>query len=136
MSEGATVLRFERPDEQPYDSAPAEVVEAMGGRVPTVQQWEAISHPLTPCAVIAGAGSGKTAVMAARVAYLTLVATGRLPADHPGAMPSHVLCLTFTNKATEELSQRVLHAVQGLGDRKSTRLNSSHIAVSRMPSSA
>ncbi|MGH2676304.1 MAG: UvrD-helicase domain-containing protein, partial [Actinomycetota bacterium] len=71
MNDGAKVLRFARPDEQPYAEAPPEVVAAMGDRVPTVQQWEAISHPLSPCAVIAGAGSGKTAVMAARVAYLT-----------------------------------------------------------------
>jgi len=115
VSEEARVLRFARPDEQPYDQAPPEVVTAMGGRVPTVQQWEALSHPLSPVAVIAGAGSGKTAVMAARVAYLTLVATGRLEAGQPGAMPSQMLCLTFTNKAAEELRQRVLGAVEGLG---------------------
>ncbi|HEX5949266.1 MAG TPA: ATP-dependent DNA helicase, partial [Actinomycetota bacterium] len=114
-SEEASVLRFRRPDEQPYEDAPSEVVAAMGGRVPTVQQWEALSHPLSPVAVIAGAGSGKTAVMAARVAYLTLVAAGRLEAAHGGAMPSQMLCLTFTNKAAEELSQRVLGAVEGLG---------------------
>jgi DNA helicase-2/ATP-dependent DNA helicase PcrA len=111
----AKVLPFARPDEGPYPDAPPEVVAAMGGTVPTVQQWNAISHPLTPCAVIAGAGSGKTAVMAARVAYLTLVARGRLEADHRGAMPSEMLCLTFTNKAAEELSVRVRRAVEGLG---------------------
>jgi DNA helicase-2/ATP-dependent DNA helicase PcrA len=104
-----------RPDERPYEDAPAEVVLALGGRIPTGQQWEAISHGLTPCAVVAGAGSGKTAVMAARVAYLALVATGRAKADHPGALPSRVLCLTFTNKAAEELSRRVRAAVEGLG---------------------
>src|ERR671919_372838 len=54
--------------------------------------------------------------MAARVAYLTLVATGRLQGEgNSGAMPSQILCLTFTNKAAEELSQRVLRAVEGLG---------------------
>src|ERR671919_760906 len=54
--------------------------------------------------------------MAARVAYLTLVATGRLQGEgNSGAMPSQILCLTFTNKAAEELSQRVLRAVDGLG---------------------
>jgi DNA helicase II / ATP-dependent DNA helicase PcrA len=111
----AKVLPFARPDEQPYGEAPAEVVAAMDGRVPTIQQWQAISHGLTPCAVIAGAGSGKTAVMAARVTYLTLVRTGRLKADHPGAMPSEILCLTFTNKAAEELATRVRGAVEGLG---------------------
>jgi DNA helicase-2/ATP-dependent DNA helicase PcrA len=104
-----------RPDEGPYGDGPPEVVRALGGRTPTGQQWRAISHGLTPCAVVAGAGSGKTAVMAARVTYLALVATGRVEADHPGALPSRVLCLTFTNKAAEELARRVRAAVEGLG---------------------
>lgn len=112
---GADVIPLRRPDERPYEDAPPEVVRALGGKTPTVQQWEAISHPLLPCVVIAGAGSGKTAVMAARVAYLTLVATGRLDADHGGADPSQILCLTFTNKAAEELAVRVRGSVEGLG---------------------
>src|SRR2546422_1049613 len=103
-----------RPEERPYEGAPPEIVQAMRGRVPTVQQWEAISHPLSPCSIVAGAGSGKTAVMAARVVYLALVATGRLPATHNGALPSGVLCLTFTNKAAEELSRRVRDATATL----------------------
>ena len=112
----ADVIPFRRrDDEEPYGDAPPEVTAAMGGRVPTIQQWEAISHPLSPCAVVAGAGSGKTAVMAARVAYLVLVKTGRVQADHDGALPSEILCLTFTNKAAEELSRRVRGAVDGLG---------------------
>ena len=111
----ADVIPFPlRDGERPSQEAPEEVVAAMGGRVPTEQQWEAISHPLTPCAIIAGAGSGKTAVMAARVAYLVLVRTNRLAADHRGALPSEILCLTFTNKATEELSRRVRGAVEPL----------------------
>ena len=111
----ADVIPFPlRDGERPSQEAPEEVVAAMGGRVPTEQQWEAISHPLTPCAVIAGAGSGKTAVMAARVAYLVLVRTNRLAADHRGALPSEILCLTFTNKAAEELSRRVRGAVEPL----------------------
>ncbi|HEX9823000.1 MAG TPA: ATP-dependent DNA helicase, partial [Actinomycetota bacterium] len=103
------------PDEQPFAGAPPEVVSAMGGREPTVQQWRAISHPLSPCVVVAGAGSGKTAVMAARVVYLSLVGLGRIEADHRGASPSEILCLTFTNKAAEELSRRVRAATEGLG---------------------
>lgn len=105
----------ERPDERPFEDAPAEVVAAMGGNLPTVQQWRAISHPLSPCVVVAGAGSGKTAVMAARLVYLTLVRLGRAEADHQGALPSDVLCLTFTNKAAEELFRRVRDATAGLG---------------------
>jgi len=112
-----TVLKFPaRPseDEAPYLDAPAEIVEALGGKVPTVQQWRAITHGMDPCAVVAGAGSGKTAVMAARVVYLAMVATGRLEADHKGVPPSEVLCLTFTNKATDALARRVREATGGL----------------------
>jgi DNA helicase-2/ATP-dependent DNA helicase PcrA len=105
----------DRTEEAPYEDAPAEVIQALGGRPPTMQQWRAISTGLEPCSIVAGAGSGKTAVMAARVVYLALVASGRLEADHPGARPSRVLCLTFTNKAAEELFRRVQSAVAGLG---------------------
>jgi DNA helicase-2/ATP-dependent DNA helicase PcrA len=90
---------------------PPEIVAALGGNEPTPQQWEAISHdPSTPCAVVAGAGSGKTAVMAARVVWLTIEKL----ANRPGAMPSEILCLTFTNKACEELARRVRDATTGL----------------------
>ena len=95
-----------RPDEMPYADAPSEIVASMNGRPPTVQQWRAISHDMTPCAIVAGAGSGKTAVMAARVVYLTLEKL---------ALPSQILCLTFTNKAAEELANRVRNATAGLG---------------------
>ncbi len=60
------------------------------------QQFAAITAPLEPAVVIAGAGSGKTAVMAARVVWL--VATGRVS-------PGEVLGLTFTTKATAELPE-------------------------------
>ena len=70
------------------------------------QQWRAISAPLEPAVVIAGAGSGKTSVMAARVVYL--VATGQVQADQ-------VLGLTFTTKATAELASRVREALTAAG---------------------
>ena len=70
------------------------------------QQWTAISAPLEPAVVIAGAGSGKTSVMAARVVYL--VATGQVQADQ-------VLGLTFTTKATAELASRVREALVAAG---------------------
>jgi ATP-dependent DNA helicase UvrD/PcrA len=104
-----------RRDEEPFRDAPPQVVEALNGQLPTVQQWQAISHPLEPCVVMAGAGSGKTAVIAARVVYLVLVRQGVLEANHAGALPSEILCLTFTNKAAEELSRRVRLAIEGLG---------------------
>ena len=88
---------------------PSEIVAAMGAD-PTDEQWAAISMPMEPFVLVAGAGSGKTSVMAARVVYLALVALGRVEADHAGALPGNVLCLTFTNKATENLRLRVRRA--------------------------
>ena len=93
---------------------PQEILDVLGGRAPTEEQWRAITWPLEPYVLVAGAGSGKTSVMAARVVYLALVALGRLPSDHPGVLPGNVLCLTFTNKATENLQRRVRHALAGL----------------------
>jgi ATP-dependent DNA helicase UvrD/PcrA len=93
---------------------PQEILDVLGGRPPTEEQWRAITWPLEPYVLVAGAGSGKTSVMAARVVYLALVALGRLPADHAGVLPGNALCLTFTNKATENLQQRVRRALAGL----------------------
>jgi DNA helicase-2/ATP-dependent DNA helicase PcrA len=99
-------------DTRPAPGAfPPEIVSAMGGRAPTEQQWAAISMPLEPGVVVAGAGSGKTSVMAARIVYLALAALGRVPAGHDGVLPGNVLCLTFTNKATENLALRVRRAL-------------------------
>jgi DNA helicase II / ATP-dependent DNA helicase PcrA len=95
---------------------PPEIVAALGGRPPTPEQWRAISMPLEPCVVVAGAGSGKTSVMAARLVYLALVAFGLIDGDHDGAHPGNVLCLTFTNKATENLALRVRMALSTVVD--------------------
>lgn len=62
------------------------------------EQWDVVSAPLEPGVVIAGAGSGKTTSMAARVTYL--VGAGLVA-------PDRVLGLTFTNKAAAELLGRV-----------------------------
>ena len=92
------------------DVAP-EIVAAMGGAPPTPEQWAAISMPMEPYVLVAGAGSGKTSVMAARVVYLALAALGRISTDHHGALPGNVLALTFTVKATENLRERVRRAL-------------------------
>ena len=63
------------------------------------EQLKAITAPVDePQVIIAGAGSGKTTVMAARVVWLV---------GHEGIAPETVLGLTFTNKAAAELGQRV-----------------------------
>ena len=92
---------------------PAPIVEFLGGE-PTPEQWARDLMPLEPYVLVAGAGSGKTSVMAARVIYLAIVATGRWHADHAGVMPGNVLCLTFTNKATENLIVRIRDALRTL----------------------
>ena len=68
------------------------------GYAPSPEQWEAIRAPLEPAVVIAGAGSGKTTLMSARVVYL--VATGQV-------RPDQVLGLTFTTKAASQLRSKV-----------------------------
>lgn len=92
---------------------PQPIVEFLGGE-PTQEQWRAISYPLEPFVLVAGAGSGKTSVMAARVIFLAMAAQGLVETDHPGVSPGNVLCLTFTNKATENLRIRVRRALTTL----------------------
>ncbi|MFI6443175.1 UvrD-helicase domain-containing protein [Kitasatospora sp. NPDC050543] len=66
------------------------------------EQMLAIGAPLEPAVIVAGAGSGKTTVMAARVVWL--VGSGAV-------RPEEVLGLTFTNKAAGELAERVRSAL-------------------------
>ncbi len=72
------------------------------------EQLAAITAPLEPGVIVAGAGSGKTTVMAARVVWL--VGTGRV-------RPAEVLGLTFTTKATAELAAGVRSRLQLLAAR-------------------
>ena len=62
------------------------------------QQIDAIKHLNGPALVVAGPGSGKTRVLTYRVANLI---------QNHGISESNILCVTFTNKAAEEIRQRV-----------------------------
>jgi DNA helicase-2/ATP-dependent DNA helicase PcrA len=72
---------------------------------PTQEQAAVIEAGARPLLVVAGAGSGKTETMAARVVWL--VANGLVD-------PDQVLGLTFTRKAAAELSQRIAKRLRGL----------------------
>ncbi len=75
----------------------ADLVELLG--IPfSDQQLAAITAPLAPGVIVAGAGSGKTTAMAARVVWL--ICTGQVK-------PEEVLGLTFTKKAANELDVRI-----------------------------
>ncbi|MGH2753544.1 MAG: ATP-dependent DNA helicase [Actinomycetota bacterium] len=78
------------------------VLAALNGNEPTPEQWDAISYGRGPVSIVAGAGSGKTAVMAARIAYIVSGGWVR---------PSSILGLTFTNKAAAELESRIRTAL-------------------------
>ncbi len=77
---------------------PGLLAEALGLPPPTAEQAAVVAAPLAPALVVAGAGSGKTETMAARVVYLV---ANRL------AEPDQILGLTFTRKAAGELGQRI-----------------------------
>ncbi|GAA3834968.1 ATP-dependent DNA helicase [Nocardioides panacisoli] len=86
---------------------PADLQRLMKADFPvSEEQWTAVTAPLAPAVVIAGAGSGKTTLMAARVVYLVL--TGQV-------RPEEILGLTFTTKAAAELRQRVRTALTAAG---------------------
>jgi len=85
--------------------SPEELARRLDLPEPTPEQSAVIRAPLGPMAVVAGAGSGKSETMAARVVWLV---ANRL------VRPERVLGLTFTRKAAAELAARVRKRLDGL----------------------
>ena len=71
------------------------------------RQREAVTHPSGPILVVAGPGTGKTQLLAARAAWVT--------GQPGGPRPGQLLCLTYTDAAASSMRQRLLRLLGPAG---------------------
>ncbi len=97
-------------------------MELLSGLNP--QQQQAVMAGLGPVLVMAGPGSGKTRVLAHRIAYLV---------NAMGVRPYHILAVTFTNKAAREMENRVRALLESRGQSQGMpSLGTFHAACARI----
>lgn len=87
------------------------------------KQKEAVTHELGPLIIIAGAGSGKTRALTHRVAYLIK--------KHQIA-PYNILAVTFTNKAANEMKERIKKLLKGSGQTSEPHVGTFHSTCVRI----
>lgn len=85
------------------------------------KQREAATTIDTHVRIIAGAGSGKTRVLMARIVYLV---------ETVGVYPSRIMAITFTNKATNEMKERLANLLGA--DARSVRISTIHSLCVRL----